>query len=392
MKNKKKTNPLSIALIAAFCSALGIIFLLLIVLPKHAGEISKLEFRSLADYPFRGKSAATLAGEFVKGEASKNVDSFLEDHFPGRSFFIALNSYSTRLSGRNADQGVVKGRNGRLFDAPLAIDYEQVDRNIGFIDSFAEDNGLESYIVTVPSSAIECVDSLPALHLEYHDDELIEHVEEASKSNVIDLMKVYSFHKDREGFFYRTDHHWTMDGAYYCYEEICKKMGLKPSPKEYFAVERYDFYGSYYREAGLWLTKPDTLEVWRNGALDSLSVSIGSEKTLREFTGAYDREKLAPGEVDKYAAYLYSNNDLTVIENPNGNGETLIIVKDSYGNSIAPLFANDFSRVVMIDTRYYRDKKLPAPSELVEKYGASRMITVLGVDSMAGDPQLARLR
>lgn len=389
---KAKAKKADIALIIAFCAALGALFLLLIVLPKHAGELSQLEFRSLANYPFRGKSAQTIVGEFAKGEAAKNVDSFLEDHFPGRSFFIALNSYSTRLSGRNADQGVVKGRGGRLFDAPIEMDLAQTDKNIAKIDEFAEANGLDSYIVIVPSAAVECVNTLPALHLDYHDDELIAHVKETSASKVIDLLQVYSFEKDKESLFYRTDHHWTMAGAYLCYVKLCEQMGLTPVPREYFAVEKYEFYGSFYREAGLWLTKPDTLEVWRNGFLDGASVTIGCGDTAVDHTGVYDDEKLQPDQVDKYAAYLYSNNAVTIIDNPGGNGETLMIVKDSYGNAIAPLFAVNFSKVIMIDTRYYRDPKLPTPSELAAEYGAAKLLVVFGSDTMVSDPQIALLR
>ena len=379
-------------MIVCFCAFLGVLFLLLLILPKHAGELSSLEFRSLADYPFRGKSAQTLIGEFAKGEASKNVDSFLEDHFPGRNFLIALNSYSVRLTGRNADQSVVSGRRGRLFDAPLDVDTERVDKNIERIDGFAAENGLDPYIVIVPSSAVECVGTLPALHLDYHDDELIKYAAETSASNVVDLLKVYSFQKDKESLFYRTDHHWTMAGAYYCYEELCRQMGIAPVPREYYAVEEYEFRGSFYREAGLWLTKPDVLEVWRNGMTDSLTVTIGSGEKAILHTGAYDAEKLKEGEVDKYAAYLYSNNALTFIENQGGNGQTLMLVKDSYGNSIAPLLAANFSRIIMIDTRYYRDPSLPAPSELAAEYGADKLIVVFGAESMVTDPQIALLR
>ncbi|MBR3381936.1 MAG: hypothetical protein IKG85_02710 [Clostridia bacterium] len=391
MKSKDVKNSARLALIISFCAALFALFVLLLVLPKHAGELSPLEFRSLADYPFRGKSAETIAGELVKGEASANVDSFLEDHFPGRSFFIALNSYSTRLTGRNADQGVVRGKNGRLFDAPQVIDLDRARTNIERIDSFAAENGLDSCIVIVPSSALVCTGSLPALHLDYNDADLISFAQANSSSYVPDLLALYGSDADPERLFYRTDHHWTMSGAYECYRLIAEKLGLTPVDRSGFLVERYNFYGSFYREAGLWLTAPDGLEIWRCEALDSMPVTIGPEEFAEEHTGVYDPEKLKAGEVDRYAAYLYSNNALTVIENPEGNGETAILVKDSYGNSIAPLLAMNYSRIVMIDTRYYRGK-LPMPSELAAEYGATKLIVVLGTDSMVSDIQISTLR
>ena len=394
MENKGKNNGAKLALIIAFCAALGAVFVLLLALPKHAGELSPLEFRQLADYPIRGKSADKLKENVVTGRFSSDVDSFLEDHFPGRSFFISLESYSSRLTGRNADKSVVWGKNGRLFDAPLSVDdesLEQLKTNVSQIDSFCAENGLEAIYAIVPSSAAICADELPALHLDYPQS--VEGLAKGlSSGSVMELGGLFSSAEDPSGLLYRTDHHWTMEGVYACYKELCGLLGETPASREYFTVEEYDFYGSYYRKAGLWLTKPDTLEVWRSPLLDSMEVVLGVESRGDIRTGVYDAEKLAEGEVDKYASYLYSNNGLTVIRNPEGNGKTLMIVKDSYGNSIAPLLAVNYSNIIMIDTRYYDDPALPLPSELAAEYGAEKLVVVMGEDTALSRCKLAFLR
>lgn len=389
--NKTYTKA-QIALIAAFCAVLGIIFVLLLALPKHTGELSPLEFRVLADHPISGKSADKLLEDTVRGELSSNVDAFLEDHYPARSFLIALNSYYQRLTGRNANQSVIWGRNGRLFDAPLPADTTALDGNVKQINDFSEANGLKTCIVEVPTSALVCTDSLPAVHPDYHDVEFVERIEADTKAYVPDLAELYRSQEDVESLFYRTDHHWTMEGAYVCYADLCSRLGITPVSRDAFTVENYEFFGSYYREAGLWLTKPDALEVWRNDLLDSMTVTIGAADKAVVHEGVYDDEKLDEGNVDKYAAYVYSNNGLTVIENPQGNGQSLMLVKDSYGNSIAPLFAMNYSRVVMIDTRYYRDPSLPLPSELAEQYGIENLVVVFGTEAMATDSQIFYLR
>lgn len=381
-----------LALIITFCAAIGLLFVLLMVLPKHAGEISPLEFRQLANYPIRGKSAETLKEEIVKSKFSQGVDKFLEDHFPGRSFFIALDSYGTRLTGRNSVKPVVWGRGGRLYDAPLTTDYEQLYKNLDKLDAFAAENGMELTYAIVPPSSVECEKGLPMLHLDYPEAKLDEVISGHSSSQNANLTALYKAAVDPDSCFYRTDHHWTMTGAYACYDKLCGMWGEKPLQRGDFSVKDYEFFGSFYREAGLWLTEPDRLEVWRNPLLDSMKVTLNVEERGDVRTGVFDDEKLNEEEVDKYAAYLYSNNGLTVIENPQGNGKSLMIVKDSYGNSIATLFAMNYSTVIMVDTRYYSDPALPMPSEVAARYGAERVVVIMGAESILADCGLVYMR
>jgi hypothetical protein len=394
-RNEKKLHTARLVTVILFTLAIASLFVLLLVLPKRAGELSPLEFRTLANYPWKsGENNMTLQElekSVFKGKFAENVDSFLEDHFPGRSFFIALDAYYMRLTGRNADQSVVKGKNGRLFDAASKPDMEQLGKNIDRIEAFAEANGLRTTYLIVPTSADVVKDELPALSLEYHDADIIEYLKERGL-NAPDLIALMSAEAYPGSLLYRTDHHWTMAGAYLCYREVCPGLGIEPVSREAFTVESYDFYGSYYRKAGLWLTEPDMLEVWRNARLDSAAVTLNAGPNERKLTGVYDPEKLKEGEVDRYAAYLYSNNGLTVIDLPDGNGKTLMILKDSFGNSIAPLFAMNYSRVIMIDTREYRDPSLPAPSELAAEYGIEDFLIVLGTDSAASLMQIEYLR
>ncbi|MCR5809763.1 MAG: hypothetical protein K6G56_09455 [Clostridiales bacterium] len=396
-KKEKKYTKAQLALVIAFCAVIGLCFILFLALPKQAGKLSPLEFRVLQDHPIKGKDAAALREDIVKGDLSSNVDSFLEDHFPARKFFVAANAYYLRATGRNAVQPVIMGRGDRLYDAPIDLRlkfYSYLEENEGCLEKFAADNGLEYGIVIAPNSALTSVSDLPKLHLEYPDAGIVDKLRQDTSAFVPDLVELYSSMEDDERYFYRTDHHWTMDGAHLCYRALCGILGVTPVEKSEFTVEEYEFYGSYYRKSGLWLTSPDKLEIWRSPKLDNMTVSIGPEVRATVHKGVYDEEKLKENEIDKYAAYLYSNNGLTVIENPEGNGEALMIIKDSYGNSIAPLFAMNYSTVIMIDTRgnYYQDAALPMPSELVAKYGVTKLLVIMGTESIVSNSQLIYLR
>lgn len=399
MKEKAKKNytKAQLATVIAFAAVILAFFALLVFLPKHAGEMSELEFRTLAAHPIKGVAGDALARQLVRGELSSNVDTFLEDHFPARSFFIALNSYTSRLAGRNAVQSVVAGRQGRLYDAAQSVDYSMVEANLNKLDTFAADNGLDTELIIVPSAAVSVTDELPLIHPVYKDAAVVEYAAEHSSAKVLDVAAIY---KEAEAkgevdsvskLYYLTDHHWTMEGAYVCYERLCESLGVTPVDKSAFTVDGYEFYGSFYRKAGLWLTKPDTLEVWRCDTLANAKVTIGSGDAAAMHTGVYDESKLVKSNIDKYAAYLYSNNGVTVVENSEGNGEAIMLVKDSFGNSIAPLLAMNYSTVIMVDTRYFTTA-LPDPSSLVEQYGVKKLVVVFGTDSMVTESWLAYLR
>lgn len=68
-------------------------------------------------------------------------------------------------------------------------------------------------------------------------------------------------------------------------------------------------------------------------------------------------------EDDKYPVFLDGNHSLVRIENKAADGGKLLLLKDSFGHSIAPFLSEHYSEIIMVDLRYY---KLPV-SELIEK-------------------------
>ena len=66
--------------------------------------------------------------------------------------------------------------------------------------------------------------------------------------------------------------------------------------------------------------------------------------------GLYYPEKL---EVkDKYAYFLGGNQPLCVIKNPDAVGGKLLVIRDSYSDSLAPFLAEEFQEVHLFDLRY----------------------------------------
>lgn len=69
--------------------------------------------------------------------------------------------------------------------------------------------------------------------------------------------------------------------------------------------------------------------------------------------GIYNMDKAA-GK-DPYEMFLSGPRSLITIENPDcESGKELIIFRDSFASSIAPLLAEAYARITLVDIRYLR--------------------------------------
>jgi hypothetical protein len=154
--------------------------------------------------------------------------------------------------------------------------------------------------------------------------------------------------------YYRTDHHWTTQGAIRAYEKLIAAMGDAP-------IEDYDletvtdtFVGSNYGRAALRSIPRDEIQLAHNAQLDGLSVCrYGAEGAVTCFDSVYFREKAR--DLDPYDVFLGGAAPIIVIENERFEGdEELVLFKDSYSHVLAPFLAQHYRRVTLFDLRYVR--------------------------------------
>ena len=125
------------------------------------------------------------------------------------------------------------------------------------INSFAEKIGRQVDLMLVPSAGWAASDSIVGLSDPYEDEALIQRLYDLCGESVrtIDLTSVIKA-PGRSGIqYYRTDHHWTTDGAYLAYETYMQLLGRDYRAEEDFTVEnRLGLPGLYLLESALWLT------------------------------------------------------------------------------------------------------------------------------------------
>lgn len=366
-------------LIAFFGAFLGIFCLLYLVLPDQRFSVN--EKRVLQPEPVL--NARTL----FNGTFGKDFEKYLSDHFAARDFFVGLNSYYDLCIGRNGVKGVYSGKDGYLIESPVAYNKDNVDKSIRAIEGFAKKVGIKPDFMLVPSTGFIYDDKLPAVHNEYTDGTIIDQAESAlyGSANSIDLIQPMKESKDTAQLFYKTDHHWTSRGAYVAYEAYCKAKGLQPVPIDRFNIQAEDgFYGTTYARSALWLSNPDTIEMYWDKTEPAFHVDIPEENKTSD--SLYFQSHL--NEPDKYPVFLDGNHGFVKIMNKDAKGRRLLLIKDSFAHAIVPFLAEHYSEIYMVDLRYYKE----SISKLVEEKHIDSILVLYGVGNFVNDTNLTWLK
>ena len=146
--------------------------------------------------------------------------------------------------------------------------------------------------------------------------------------------------------YYRTDTHWKQQNLSKVVYKLEKSMDFKTNSNY---VEKYyePFYGVYYGQSAL-NVNPDKIVYLTNEVIENSKVYYLDEK---ENDKVYSLEKL--NNLDKYDIYLGGASSFIQITNENNKtGRELIIFRDSFGSSLAPLLLDAYSKITLIDIRY----------------------------------------
>lgn len=85
---------------------------------------------------------------------------------------------------------------------------------------------------------------------------------QASGADVIDMRDDYRANKDQYLYF-KTDHHWTPDGAYRAYQQFCTLKNLTPFDcNAYTKITVPDFYGTHYSATRRWNAQADSFSYY----------------------------------------------------------------------------------------------------------------------------------
>ncbi|HWP50588.1 MAG TPA: DHHW family protein [Clostridia bacterium] len=345
-----------------------------------AKSFSEMENRYLSQLP--EFSLAAIADSSSKGYAQK-FEQYVNDQFALRDGWISFKSRCEALLGKTENNGIVYGRDDYLFEKFRTYDAQRLEKNLGYLEEFAALNpDVNKYLMVVPNSynilsdlvpkGLGNIDQLPLIETIYG------RLSQSGYSGV-DVTSNLLTHAD-ENIFYRTDHHWTTQGAWYGYERFAHVAGVAAVfPEQTLAHNAGEFWGTYYNKAKKFDAVADTI-TWYDLPVSSVTIDGALVDSM------YDSAAL--GKRDKYAMFLRANNGVTVIKNNSAPEGAVMVIKDSYANCFVPFLTQNFRKVVVIDLR-----SLPkGVNELIKTEQVQDVLVLYSFSNLSSDANLPRIR
>lgn len=327
---KKSRNLILILVVTGvFVLVTGIAFL------KPASEYSDTERRNLKQLP-EFSVESVLSGRFMS-----EFEEYGLDQFPFREELRSLKALTSLKKDNNelyVTDGSIVSMEYPLNEASLKRAGERF-KNV--YDMYLKDSGCDVYLSVVPDKNYFYADKSGHLQMDY--ETLVSKITtDNSYMTYVDIFPLLS-----EKDYYLTDTHWKQENIADVAEKLLIAMG-NPIETEYNTVQiEGDFYGVYYGQAALAL-KPDKIKILSN---DSTRNMKAFDYENNKEIPVYDLSKME--ESDPYELFVGGPVSLVTIENPNaGTEDELIVFRDSFGSSIAPLLAEGYGKVTLVDIRY----------------------------------------
>lgn len=335
-------------------SLIGIIFLLLLffimilnfVVPDR--DQSEEENRMLETRPSLTLSSA------VSGDFMEQWESYMSDQFVGRNFWRSIKVGLARLGGSREENDVLIGKDGQLMEEISVPDQDQLNDNLAAIKSFAQTySDIPTTMMLVPDAACILDESLPAFATVEDQSQMFSMVEQELGDSVswIDTISILNKHIS-EKLYYKTDHHWTTQGAFYVFREAASALGIDEDVSDKFVSYTVtdSFNGVLASKSGVGLNENEQIDIYVPAEGDD-DVVVNYVDEARKTTSLYDSSKLETR--DKYGVFLGGNTSVVDIKTVSTSQRRLLLVKDSFADCFVPFLTPYFREIVVVDPRYY---------------------------------------
>ena len=315
------------------------------------------EFSSKENRALEQKPKLTLSG-IESGRWMNQYESYVSDQFAGRDFWVSLKSRIDLLAGKRKSNGVFKGKDSYLLEDISRPDETQLKMNLEAMKKFQKQyKDIPMYMMLVPNAANIESDKLPRYAVTEDQDKQFRTIKSSlgTAFNWVDVEETLKKHKSEE-IYYHTDHHWTTLGAYYGYQALARTMKYNtskaPVMKPYAVTNSFN--GTLSATSGYETGYKEPMYIYAPEDLKKASqIVVNNVDEKKKTATLYDTSKLK--EKDKYALFLGGNYPILDIKTTADTTDRLLLVKDSYANSIIPFLTSYYREIIVIDPRYYYD-------------------------------------
>lgn len=322
------------------------------LLPDQA--VSKTERRKLAKKP-----AFTVAA-FWDGTYMEQLETYFSEQFPVRDGLRTVKAETeTALLGKADTNGYFKVEDG-IYHLEAELNEKNVGRVADSIEKLCTEQfqNADCYVAVIPDKnyylAAQCEDAgsenekwkgsilkhYPTLDYARLDEMIQAEIPSAQKINLYDKLHLEDY--------YRTDLHWKQEKITGVVDTLVQSMGQQTNTVSGgWQVATENFIGAYGAASAL-KTTPDTIFYRTDPSIERMQVYDYERK---QDVSVYAPEKI--GGMDDYDFYLWGARALLTIQNSEcHNGKNLLLFRDSFGSSIAPLLAEYYEEVTLVDLRY----------------------------------------
>ncbi len=377
MKTSTKVSSLIIVILSAvFIFGFSAAFF---ILPDK--EMSENENRVLTSAP------EFSFDSLVSGKLTEEIKDYFSDQFPLRGFFINVKGLSELMLGKHENNGIFYDfEQGYMIDR-LNADFDMVNANLSSLSELNSALSNKKITVAIAPRKLDALSHLLPSSVSAASVVSPAQIDEICRKHSLESVDLYSpltaASESGDYIYYRTDHHITTDGAYLIYLALAEKWGFEPYPRDYFTKETVtdDFYGTTWSASATAGISPDEIILWRSTDDEAYTVHIIDNGS--EISGFYDLSYLS--KKDKYSLFLSGTNaGVTITKNTDEARPKLLILNDSFANSVVPFLALHFD-IEMTDPRFLRSGLY----DKLENGGYDELLLLMNLDTLSSSDLLA---
>ncbi|OIU67676.1 DHHW family protein [Rossellomorea aquimaris] len=353
-----------------------------------ATEVSRFENRNLQQKP------DMTIDKLVDGKYMEQFEQYFTDQFPGRNVWVKAYLNFQRYTDKTFIYDYYITDKNWIMPKPdtsyRTKDMKTAVKHLEEVDKTAEKAGSQLIYVSLPHKVNHVDVNKPSYIMEdtgiksknYMMEQLAQ-----TDVEVLDIGKKMEKELTPEeinSLYYKTDHHWNIDGAFYAFEKLADQLEMPVDESDY-AEKCFDdksFEGSYNRQLYMMVdaSNENMCIKYPEEDFDSFKVTTnGKERSVDDvFALAKDRE-------DKLVEYkhLFTGDYAKLsIENPRAdNDKKVLISKDSYTNPMVSLIAQKFAKTDVIDLRHYKKKTF---EQLIEENDYDYVLIMINDDKLTG--------
>lgn len=304
-------------------------------------DVSVSERRTLKEFPLFS-TRTVMAKDFMT-----ELESYFLDHFPLRDKFRTLKSYMVFDVLKQMDNNNIFIIGDNVFKAEEKLKEDEIllaANKISWIyDKYLQ--GMNVYYSIIPDKNYFVPENKGYPKLDYN--KMLSIVKEKIPNmKYIDIFDCLSIED-----YYKTDPHWKQENLEKVVSRLTEGLGCSEFSYDFAKYEKntlFPFYGAYMGQSAL-PVKADELVYLTSPTINNATVwNFETEET----TGVYTVDKF--NGMDGYDVFMSGASAMLIAENSNAKTDKeLIIFRDSFGSSIAPLLLENYSKITLIDIRYF---------------------------------------